>query len=197
MSQPPSSNAGRLGYPVKSKASVSPPMGVIPPHPSMTSAPPHMSNNPSSPGPKPTRKKPVASRPIIACEECRRRKIGCSRTQPCNSCVRLKRKCVFLNQELHKSPRQDPKSSIERRLLGSREESPHAEASEPSRPGGNLLYQPRGSASPRNMSGAQREASEDLCLRIGRMSITERIGDASRQDIINIVGVDTVLAQGA
>ena len=29
------------------------------------------------------------------------------------------------------------------------------------------------------------------------MSITERIGDASRQDIVNIVGFDTVLEQGA
>ena len=190
MSQPPSSNAGRQGYPARiPSASGSPQMGITPPHPSMASASPRVSNHPPSPSSKPARKKPVASRPIIACEECRRRKIGCSRTQPCNSCVRLKRDCIFLNQEHHRSPRQDPKSSVER-PLGSREESPHAEALEPSRPGGNLLYQPRGLASAANMSGAQREASDDLCLRIGRMSITERIGDASGQDIVNIVGLE-------
>lgn len=205
MSQPLSSDADRLGYPTRiPSASASPQMDMSPLHPSVTSASPQISKHPSSPNPRPTRKRPVASRPIIACEECRRRKIGCSRSQPCNSCVRLKRSCIFLNQELHSSPRQDPKSSSGR-PLESRKESPHTEAPESSQPGGNLdrpsLYQPGGLTSVRHMDGAHGEASApaaaDLYLRIGRMSVTERIGDASRQDMVNIVGADRVPARFA
>ena len=47
--------------------------------------------------PRPPRRRPIASRPITSCEECRRRKIGCSKTAPCGNCMRYGRRCEFVN----------------------------------------------------------------------------------------------------
>ncbi|PYH43486.1 Zn(II)2Cys6 transcription factor [Aspergillus saccharolyticus JOP 1030-1] len=36
-------------------------------------------------------------RPALACEECRRRKIGCDRESPCNHCTKFKRSCTYVS----------------------------------------------------------------------------------------------------
>jgi hypothetical protein len=42
-------------------------------------------------------KKPARARrrPVVSCEECRRRKVKCDRTHPCNHCRQLKAQCHY------------------------------------------------------------------------------------------------------
>lgn len=50
----------------------------------------------SSPGPSGGQKIRRRNRIITSCLECRRRKLKCDRSHPCNHCTKAKRDCVFL-----------------------------------------------------------------------------------------------------
>ena len=150
--------------------------------------------------PRPPRKRPFASRPIISCEECRRRKIGCSKKPPCESCMRFGRKCVFVDQgnvperSSHSTLKVDRHSETAggkpyRSSYGSdRRFATPSQAQQTSWLPQNEIGPGWGSLRPQQISGSDFElAMDNNCLQIGKLSITQRIVGVSRLELVDFV----------
>ena len=152
-----------------------------------------------SPAPGSSRKRPITSRPIISCEECRRRKIGCSKTFPCTNCVRLLQKCVYANQDPgRKQLRSRP--SVE--AIGGQTDQWMPG------PSGSEVLSEELSASPGRLlergvtdlyvgdddfpkiNGLALEPDlDDICLQVGKLTLAERIDGVLRSNILSIVNI--------
>ena len=119
--------------------------------------------------------KRTRNRRINTCLECRRLKRKCSRTYPCLHCQKTSRECIFpLNQQNTSSTPQDGSGTS---------------ASQP-----DPLDPPTGM--PAEFSVPYRSARStknyyrkppDICLRLGKLSITERIGGVLRVDFVQSI----------
>lgn len=116
------------------------------------------------------------NRKVNTCVECRRLKRKCSRTQPCTNCEKTQRRCYFPPQSYAQASQSTPNATTPFSHSSSNDHS-SAHESPPLIKGDY--------ANPRN--------PPDMCLRIGRLSITERIGGQLRANIVQIL--DTVLRQ--
>lgn len=109
------------------------------------------------------------NRRINTCLECRRLKRRCSKTQPCTHCLKTTRECVF------------PATASISRQFGNNE-NPPVQEQEPSHPLQPDMNEPE-SLDPSLESDSNDNRSLDLCLRIGKLSITERIGGMPRTNV--------------
>lgn len=156
------------------------------------------SSNPHAP--KPIRRR---MRLIMSCLECRRRKLGCDKGQPCRNCVKHSRECVFLSPKLDEVSQQRLNEIKER--VGSLEKQLETNVAKArASPDGDGFCQQRivaddvedGLGEERDMQITPVVALDltyeddadgigtgnliDLGIRVGRMRITERIGGLSR-----------------
>ena len=129
------------------------------------------------------REKQRRNRKINSCLQCRRRKIRCTRTEPCDPCQRLHKECTYL--------------SAKPVLLASNAVSTSTTSSIPEVNGTGRLDEPSADSEPsllntpgNDATDSSRKQSEttDICLRIGKLSCTERIGGMRRLDLIGKVG---------
>ena len=162
------------------------------------SSPSNWPDEPKSPPPR--RKKPISSRPIISCEECRRRKIGCSKTSSCNNCIRFGRECVYVNQDLGRGRLSDRRPRHVQPINNS-SQSPSMSSSRAVH--GSALEYTEENLSPQQdttglgISGYKpgfKLELNDFCLRIGRLSIARTIGGVSRLELPNIVSIIQLLS---
>ena len=193
----------RRGMPPGSPGAGAP--GMVPQGESAASAPPSPSRYPSpNPGQQSTpsaKRTQFRNRSIASCLECRRRKIGCDKTNPypCGNCVKFSRECVYL------SPTLDEKSQIKltefkekSRSLDRTLERDVARSRPPGAAGhqsfvvdqiedeafGELESWPSDAVSrdvaydDDNTEGA--EALLDQGVQIGRMRLTDRVGGLAR-----------------
>jgi hypothetical protein len=142
-----------------------------------------MDSDPPSQGPTnmeaPRQKR---NRRVNTCLECRRLKRKCSRTYPCGHCQLTSRECVFPTTAAGTTttPFAEPKAATHPNAF------PYAfhEASSPVPGSGGRSISHR--ATNEHLGNAL-----DMCLRIGRLSITERIGGMPRLSILQ--AIDKVL----
>ena len=116
------------------------------------------------------------NRKVNTCVECRRLKRKCSRTQPCINCEKTQRLCYFPPQTPGTAVQSTTHSSTPFSQLSSNDQSSTHE-------------------SPPLIKGdyANPRKPPDMCLRIGKLSITERIGGQLRANAVQIL--DVVLRQ--
>ena len=139
-------------------------------------------------------------RAIKSCLECRRRKMRCSRSQPCQNCSRFSRTCVYLpypDWPSTSSPEAQRPSS--QRVSGLREDLTHA----PTNPIPRIRSDQR---APLTHTASDIETDRhakhdgfydvdadddtlDLGLQIGRLRITERVGDFFRPQVASEVSL--------
>ncbi|MBE3044268.1 Zn(II)2Cys6 transcription factor [Candidatus Bathyarchaeota archaeon] len=139
------------------------------------------------------------NRHIAACLECRSRKLGCSKTNPCDNCVKFSRECVYLSSQLEEATQlrlneiKEKVGSLERSLerdvakSGSSRVAGHQgfvvdeveyETFE------NLDHWPSDAVATDvayddgNVEGA--EILLDIGVKVGRMRMTDRVGGLSR-----------------
>ncbi len=136
-------------------------------------------------------------RAIKSCSECRRRKMRCSRSQPCQNCSRFSRACVYLpypdwppsplpggldssssrsskkhDGQTHAPPRTDPQQFRDQRSPLNLSES-ELELDLHVKPGGSYNIAP-------NDAG-------DTGIEIGRLKITENFGPFFRPQLVRRV----------
>lgn len=136
----------------------------------------------------------LRGRAIKSCLECRRRKMRCSRSQPCQNCNRFRRKCIYLplpdwpaahspesvTQESRPSGRWD--TTFEDTVFPTYAHSdPDWHGSRVRR--GFALDTDYGAKQDGIYSVDADNESPDRILQIGRLRITERIGGMFRPDI--------------
>lgn len=113
--------------------------------------------------------KRTRNRRINTCMECRRLKRRCSRSYPCLHCQKTSRECVFpvAKRSTASTPQDGSNTSI----------------SQPSNPETGL---PTEVSVPYRSASTPRIYSKppDICLRLGKLSITERIGGVLRVDFV-------------
>lgn len=110
------------------------------------------------------RPRQLRNRRTNTCEYCRKFKRKCSRTQPCTACQKTGRECVFSNPAavfMHTSGASTSASSI------------HTEDTAES-----------AAANSGFCTSDQAGVPPDICLRIGKVSMTERIGGLLRSSIV-------------
>ncbi|KEF53952.1 uncharacterized protein A1O9_09747 [Exophiala aquamarina CBS 119918] len=115
--------------------------------------------------------KRTRNRRINTCLECRRLKRRCSRSYPCLHCQKTSRECVF------------PASKRSTSSTPRDESTGGTSISQPSNPETSLPTEipvPRRSASTPRVY----RKPPDICLRLGKLSITERIGGVLRVDFV-------------
>ena len=110
------------------------------------------------------------NRRINTCLECRRLKRRCSKTQPCTHCQKTARECVF-PAVATTSTNSQPLVNVQ--LLG----EDHQYAAQPSNESESI--------GPTMGSSSIESTPPDMCLRIGKLSITERIGGMPRSNVAN------------
>src|SRR4051794_13140767 len=122
------------------------------------------------------------NRRINTCLECQRLKRKCSRTHPCTHCLKTIRECIFPTTS--SNPTTPP--------IG-QQPAVHTD------PTPSLSHQDQEALAQRDASGflkqahtvantstqAERLQSPDLCLQIGRLSITDRIGGVKRGYLVS------------
>lgn len=133
------------------------------------------------------------NRVINSCLECRRRKMKCSRGQPCASCARHGRKCVFLDPTLDATSLsklneiKDKVGSLESQLeeavarRSPSQTSANASASTHSPDAAGPGHPPC-----EGIQSYDNDADNDLAdigLRFGRLRISERIGGVFRPQL--------------
>lgn len=139
------------------------------------------------------------SRAIKSCLECRRRKMRCSRIQPCQNCDRFSRDCVYLSVPVCSSSlSSDAKRDVVHRSAGTAESLPWS-ASESRNNGGRIRPQmtwdgPEINSDPVAKLGGfetfdTNNDNPDVGLQIGRLRICERMGGLFRSQIAKKVGV--------
>lgn len=114
------------------------------------------------------------NRKINTCLECRRLKRKCSKTRPCTNCEKTDRDCVFPESLTRGSgsPSSTPTSDGNQTI--------HSDA-------GGIIHQ--ASSGPTGAPTSEPvpwRKPPDICLRIGKLSITERIGGVNRTDIVSL-----------
>lgn len=136
---------------------------------------------------------------ITSCLECRRRKLKCSKDNPCENCVKFSRDCVFLSSKLDEASQlrlneiKEKVGSLERSLerdvakLGPSRVAGHQgfvvdeveyEAFEDLDPWPSDAVSTDVAYDDDNAEGA--EDLLDVGVKIGRMRMTDRIGGLSR-----------------
>lgn len=144
------------------------------------------------------------NRIITSCLECRRRKLKCDRTHPCNHCLKAKRDCIFLAPSLDANSKnklnqfKESVDSLEKNLGKQSEDGVFSEwnISSESKPDISLLRVNSASAPPTEPVPADEQGLEpsplalvdiiydddaddlmdDLGIRFGKVRVTERIG---------------------
>jgi hypothetical protein len=135
------------------------------------------------------REKRRRNRKINSCDECRRRKMKCSRTQPCHPCQIFSRKCVYASANTIKPGA--PSSSSSPADSSALDTHGVDKLSSPSSSSGyvsRLNFRKDAQHDGMGPLPSQRSAT-DMCLRIGKLSSTERIGGIPRPDIVAKVRV--------
>ena len=128
------------------------------------------------------------NRAIYSCAECRRRKIACSKAypRPCSTCVRLSKTCVYLP-----APRATPKTTSSSGDGSS--SSPSASIETESTTFTQPLQDGRKSSLTAQSTDWCISPSTgdltDICLRVGRLIISERLGGLSRIDTLEGLNV--------
>ena len=142
-------------------------------------------------------------RAIKSCLECRRRKMRCSRSQPCQNCSRFSRACVYLPfPDWPSNPSLQAQSSSSQRVSGNREILTHAAA-----PTSNFPFRSDQPKSRKTTSSgvvtdhyarhgeihgvAADEETVDEGLQIGRLRITERAGGLNKAQLAKRVSCVT------
>jgi hypothetical protein len=142
---------------------------------------------------------------ITSCLECRRRKLGCNKEQPCHNCVRFRRDCLYIGPKLDEVSLQRLTEIKER--VGSLERQLERDVAKgrggPAGGGGDFCQQRIVADDVEDDFGEECDLQitpmvaldltyEDDCdgagpadlidlgIRVGRMRITERIGGLSR-----------------
>jgi hypothetical protein len=126
--------------------------------------------------PPPLRVKRSRNRKVKTCLECRRLKRKCTKTQPCTHCIKTARECVYPSPGFNSvgkgakatllsiSGRSDSGSFV------SGQDDPRSRDA----PG---VFIPR-------LLESSSGRSSDMCLLVGRLNITERIGGLRRSEIV-------------
>ena len=138
------------------------------------------------------------NRIIKSCLECRRRKMRCNRSRPCQHCSRFARQCQYLSSSNHyPSPcpsehggeleQSDPIEAFDgfaQPLEGYKDEKPTFASTSPNSDGFGFV-KIEGHRNPNTRSQAQ---AEDVY--IGRLRITEKMGGLSSRDLTSTVSLD-------
>ncbi|KAL2018709.1 hypothetical protein VTK56DRAFT_483 [Thermocarpiscus australiensis] len=151
--------------------------------------------------PKPIRRR---MRMITSCLECRRRKLGCNKSSPCNNCTRFRRECVYLGPKLDEAGQlrlteiKEKVGSLEWQLerdvargkvaRGGDGDGDGGEEGEGGFGGGEerdlqVTITPMVSLDLTYEDYAEEAGTDDLIdlgIRVGKMRITERIGGLNR-----------------
>ncbi|KAF2496488.1 hypothetical protein BU16DRAFT_561303 [Lophium mytilinum] len=138
--------------------------------------------------PRPTQKR---SRAIYQCTECRQRKIRCSKScpRPCSTCVQFSRTCIYTSQTTGSKNSSAPSTdSSPSEAICAPESVYPAEAPFAASPDVSSIASTGDTCS-------SRPALNDVCLQLGKLSITERIGGILRPDMVRIL--DGILSKGA
>lgn len=119
---------------------------------------------------EPENVKRTRNRRINTCLECRRLKRKCSRTFPCLHCQKTSRECVFpVGKQSTASSTPQDESATSHSQQDVLETSLPTEFAVPFRPASTAKVYRR---------------PPDICLRLGKLSITERIGGVLRVDFV-------------
>lgn len=122
------------------------------------------------------------NRKLNTCIACQKLKRKCSRTQPCSNCQKTSRECVY-----------PPQSKIANTDYSPAPSSLSQVTSGPSQTGRKYDATSAGQSESivsrtDNVATAQRGPKvSDMCLRIGKFCITERIGGLLRPNIVEYV----------
>lgn len=131
-------------------------------------------------------------RTIKSCLECRRRKMRCSRSQPCHNCSRFQRKCEYLappKSSATPSPRARNEDLCASDQLNTNHQSCHTQLAvhdalnsqpPPVRRASAVVIDP--GAKHDGLYSHDAGDDDSLGLQIGRLKITERIGGLFRPE---------------
>jgi hypothetical protein len=136
--------------------------------------------------PRPAQKR---SRAIYSCTECRYRKVRCSKScpRPCSACIQFSRTCVYTSHNPKtKSPSFQSDNSSPADGLSTSE---HAFTTDT--PLGTSPVQ--GPVSSTSEPGDSCPTLNDVCLQLGKLSITERVGGVLRPDMVR--NLDMILSR--
>lgn len=144
---------------------------------------------PSSGGQKIRRR----NRIITSCLECRRRKLKCDRSHPCNHCTKAKRDCVFLAPSLDANSKnklnqfKESVESLEKNLGRPEDEGPFSEWNIST---SNYSYDQEEKPSRRWISAQQeRVPADEQGLEPSPLAVADIIYDDDVDDLIDDIGV--------
>ncbi|KAF2813611.1 uncharacterized protein BDZ99DRAFT_557535 [Mytilinidion resinicola] len=137
--------------------------------------------------PRPPHKR---SRAIYQCTECRQRKTRCSKScpRPCSTCVQFSRTCIYTSQTPSRKNSSAPSTdSSPSEAISAPESACPAETPV-------ATSQTHSSIASTGYTSASRPDLNDVCLQLGKLSITERVGGVLRPDMVRIL--DAILSKG-
>lgn len=124
---------------------------------------------------------------ITSCLQCRRRKLGCDKRQPCGNCPKIQHECLYMSSQLHEASHvllaslkeefRPLHRQMEREVVQSNSAA-RTLAEEVDDDDGNGVAEPTDleAAGIRYEEDGDMDDLIDLGVRVGRMRITERVG---------------------